>query len=359
VKILLIIDHFGSGGAQKQIVNLALGLKNNNHNVEFFIYHPKMDFFKNIVDNNNIKIHKCNGNSLRILLSLIKLIRSEKYDAAISYLDTPNIYLLISSFFVNNLKIIISERSSYLKDNGNFTTLKYILYSRAEQIITNNYSQAIWLKKYNWLKDKIHIIYNGYPKKDFNDNIKNNNILLAIGRVGPEKNALNLMIALEIFYKNFGWMPFIYWAGKIDNSKSGKIYNEQLSEKLTKSTILNSHWVWLGERKDIDELIYDCTALIHPSLYEGLPNVVCESMMLSKPILVSNVCDHSILVENKKRGFLFNPNEPVSISNAMNAFFSLNELELLEMKQNSFDYAKTNLTIEKMISSYLYILNEK
>ncbi len=358
MKILLIIDHFGSGGAQKQIVNLALGLKNSNHNVEFFIYHPSINFFKNIIDDNNIKIHKSSGNSFRILFSLINLIRSEKFDAAISYLDAPNIYLLISSIFADNLKIIISERSSYLKGNGNYPILKYILYSRADRIITNNYSQAAWLKNINWLKNKIHVIYNGYPKKEFNENL-NNNYLLAIGRVGPEKNALNLMLALEIFYKENGWMPLVYWAGKIDDSKLGKIYNNILIEKLSGSTILKNHWVWLGERKDIENLIHNCAALIHPSLYEGLPNVVCESMMLSKPILLSNVCDHSILVENKIRGFLFNPKEPASISNAINEFYSLNEVELLKMKQNSYDYAKTNLTIEKMINSYLYILNEK
>lgn len=358
MKILLIIDHFGSGGAQKQIVNLALGLKGCNYNVEFFIYHPNYIFFKSIIDDNNINIHQFDGNSISILFNLIKLIKSNKYDAAISYLDTPNIYLLLSSFFVNNLKVIISERSSYLKSTHN-SLLKYILYSRADSIITNNNTQAIWLNKFFWLRKKIHVIYNGYPKKQFYESLNRKSYFLAIGRVGPEKNALNLMLALEIFFENNGWMPSVYWAGKVDVSKTGRTYNIQLSKKLSSNKLLNDHWFWLGERKDIENLIIDSAAVIHPSLFEGLPNAVCEAMMLSKPILVSNVCDHSVLVEDQIRGFLFNPKDPVSISNALNQFYSLNNMELLNMKQNSYDYARKNLTLYKMINSYLSVLNEK
>jgi hypothetical protein len=42
MKVLLVIDGFGSGGAQRQMVNLAAGLTRRGHTAEFAIYHPEM-----------------------------------------------------------------------------------------------------------------------------------------------------------------------------------------------------------------------------------------------------------------------------------------------------------------------------
>jgi glycosyltransferase involved in cell wall biosynthesis len=45
-----------------------------------------------------------------------------------------------------------------------------------------------------------------------------------------------------------------------------------------------------------------------PSLYEGTPNCVCEAMASGLPIVCSDVCDNSRIVENGQNGFLYDPN---------------------------------------------------
>ena len=46
MKILIVIDTLGSGGAQKLKVNLAKGLKQRGHIVEFFIYDSNYPFYQ-------------------------------------------------------------------------------------------------------------------------------------------------------------------------------------------------------------------------------------------------------------------------------------------------------------------------
>ena len=46
MKILIVIDSLGSGGAQKLAVNLANGLEIKGHVVEVFIYHEEFVFFQ-------------------------------------------------------------------------------------------------------------------------------------------------------------------------------------------------------------------------------------------------------------------------------------------------------------------------
>ena len=51
MKVLLIIDHFGAGGAQRQMVELACGLQRRGHAVEMFVYFPRYDFFARALTN--------------------------------------------------------------------------------------------------------------------------------------------------------------------------------------------------------------------------------------------------------------------------------------------------------------------
>lgn len=357
MKILLVIDHFGSGGAQKQIVTLAVGLKRKGYQVEIFNYYSSIIFFREIIEKEQIKIFDSGGSKFKILNDLSILLKNNNYNYAISFLDTPNIYLLLASFTKFNLKVIISERSSYLNSrNKKNSIFKFILYIKAYKIISNSFTQANWLKKFWWLKSKILVIYNGYeinPPQNATNDVE---YLLSIGRIGPEKNALNIMLAMEKFYELYGWMPKLYWAGKKDISHDGLKYLKILEDKLQINKILNQNWIWLGERKDISQLLNNCKALVHASFYEGLPNVVCEAMMHSRPVLLSNVCDHPLLIEEAKNGFLFNPYDINSILEAFVAFYSLNETQLLKMSHSARDFATKNLSIEKMINSYCKLL---
>ena len=59
MKIILVIDSFGSGGSQRQMVNLAQAMITRGHDIDFFIYYPEFDHFLQIVQKYNITIHKC------------------------------------------------------------------------------------------------------------------------------------------------------------------------------------------------------------------------------------------------------------------------------------------------------------
>jgi glycosyltransferase involved in cell wall biosynthesis len=53
------------------------------------------------------------------------------------------------------------------------------------------------------------------------------------------------------------------------------------------------------------------------SLYEGLPNTVCEGMACGKPIVTSRVSDADSLVTAGENGFLCDPESPASIADAL------------------------------------------
>jgi glycosyltransferase involved in cell wall biosynthesis len=224
-------------------------------------------------------------------------------------------------------------------------------------VVANSQTQYEWLKRRWWLEDKVSCIYNGVDPGLFAGSRSFPNDgrhlrLAAVGRVGPEKNALNLIRGLVSFHRQWGYVPQVSWIGERDRGIAGKIYCRQVDELLERSVEVRQNWRWLGEETDIPGLLREHHALIHPSLYEGLPNVVCEALASGMPVLVSNVCDHPRLIADGERGFLFNPTDPDSIARAMKRLADLGAEDWLKFSHNARRYAEENLSIEKMISAY-------
>lgn len=357
MKILCVIDQFGSGGAQRQIVSLGLGLVSKGHEVEFFNYYPELSFFRHEVDQVGITVHDCpknkKGFSLKVLVALRKLVKTNSYDVALAFLDTPSIYLLLAGLG-NKTKLIVSDRSSFLRQNSFSLGIKRQLYRLADYVVTNSFAQRDWLIKYAKLpKKKVVAIYNGYNSDRFSFSpsipldVKELKIL-GIGRISREKNIENLIYALDLLYLKHDWLPKLSWVGRTNSPD----YIEKIYKLLDNKPHVKNIWSWLGQRNDIPRLLADHDALILPSLYEGLPNVICEAMLSGKPVLASNVCDNPQLVPEGARGFLFDPISPHSISMAIERLLAMSPNQWEIMCATNRKYAIENLSINKMVAAY-------
>lgn len=362
MKILLVIDHFGSGGAQRQLVNLALGLKERGHEVQIFIYYPEHAFFRDPLERAGVtvhEVHKGRGFSMKVVRRLAALLREESFDGVISFLDTPNVYAELAATWSSGTRLIVSERASHRSDRNRVEALlRRLLHGRADVVVANSHSHAAWLARHPWLRGRTATIYNGYPigaaapTPDPPPPLR----LLAVGRVGPEKNGLNLVRALALLHDRHGRVPHVSWVGKQDGRPAGLAYRRELDRLLELHPEVRAHWSWLGERSDVPDLLRSHHALVHPSLHEGLPNVVCEALLAGRPVIASNVCDHPLLVEEGRRGFLFDPEDPRSIADAIDRLSGLSPERWTELSRNARRFAEDTLGIDRMVDEYEALL---
>jgi glycosyltransferase involved in cell wall biosynthesis len=363
VKILCVIDHFGSGGAQRQLVTLAVGLKARGHDVRVFIYHPGHDFFRSSVAEAGIPVYevqKGNGFSLRVLRELIRTLRAERFDGIISFLDSPNVYSVLASLAAPGTRVIVSERASRHLDRSRGGALaRRLLLRLADVVVANSRTHAAWLEEHPWLRGRTATVYNGYPldAPPAPPPVPSRPLrLLVVGRVGPEKNGLRLVEGLAIFHARHGHLPEVSWAGNADGRPAGVAYRRELDRLLELNPVVKASWSWLGERSDVPELLEAHHALVHPSLHEGLPNVVCEALIAGRPVLASNVCDHPLLVEDGRRGFLFDPEVPSSIADAIESLHALRDGEWQLLAGEARRYAEQSLSLDRMVGSYEALL---
>jgi glycosyltransferase involved in cell wall biosynthesis len=361
MKVLLVIDHFGSGGAQRQIVELACGLASRGHSVEMFIYFPRLDFFRARLDEHHIVVHEVSKElvgSARVVTALSSLLRSGAFDVVASYLSTANVYAELACVAAPGTRLVVSERTSFHDDRSVLGALaRRLLHVLADRVVANSETQAAWLARKPWLRNRVSCIYNGVDLNEFHPRERpqapgRSMRLLGVGRIGPEKNLLNAIIALDSFGKRFGYVPEVNWAGERDRSRAGQKYWRQLEALLERLPSVGRVWRWLGVQTDVAELLHDHHALLHPSFYEGLPNAVCEALAAGRPVLTSNVCDHPHLVADGIRGFLFDPHVPESIVAALERLATLDAHGWRSLGQNARAFAAAELGTEVMVSRY-------
>ncbi|MCO7223792.1 glycosyltransferase [Pleionea sp. CnH1-48] len=359
----MVIDHFGSGGAQRQLVLLAKELVESGCIVEFFVYYPNINIYKDKLNEYGLKVHSCEKSSkfsIKPILYLSNLLKTNKYDSVISFLSTPNIYAELANLINRRTtKLVVSERSCYPPGNSinAKTRIREQLHRLADAIVCNSFYQKERMIEQNpWINKKITTIINGVDIEHFSPDAKSiKTDFLVVARIDRGKNPLRLAQALRLIKDDYGYCPTINWVGKQDPSEDSLQYTKEVNEYLNVNK-LQSNWNWMGEQKHVEKIMQNHKALILPSLFEGFPNVACEALACGLPILISNVCDNYRLLNNGLNGFSFDPQDARSIASSLVAFEKLSESDLAEKRAQCREYAVNTLSSKKYAENYLKLL---
>jgi glycosyltransferase involved in cell wall biosynthesis len=366
VRLLFVIDYLGSGGAQRQMVNLALELARRGHTVELFVYYPQHNHFAGLLQEAGIPIHghsKRGRFSLAPMFALRRLVKKCPYDAMLAFLPTPSFYAEMAHMRIRGMPLVVSERFMYTRESLPPTT--WVLqqaHRLADHITVNSHHQRERMERmFPWMRGRLTTIYNGVDLVRFAPQYDSNGYsgrlrLLVLSSVVPKKNAVGLVRALTRCRELYGDTCTVCWAGIVT---SDAVSRQEFAEanRLLSESGLRAQWEWLGERKDIPELLGSCDALIHPSFYEGLPNAICEALACGKPVLASAVCDHPRLVQEGVTGFLFDPANADDIAQAIHKCHLLSMEERVRMGRKARQYAQDELSLDRCGRRYEELLS--
>tara|TARA_B100000780_G_C21122889_1_gene455017 strand:+ start:2822 stop:3934 length:1113 start_codon:yes stop_codon:yes gene_type:complete len=370
MKILIVIDSIGTGGAQKLKAELAQGLSRKGNQVEIFIYNDNNDkFFASDLTSSGVKIHVAkknrNGFSISVLYELRRLLKKD-YDVIISSMHAPSIYAALAKLGIRKSKLIVCDESS---SNAPVPFIKrylfYIATIISDLVVPNSFNEALLMKKLPGRSNKIHPIWNGYDLSSFNFDDKeiytNKGIkkLLIVGRIAYPKNGLNLLKALSLFLNSNGWLPEVNWVGRDDFDKRSTDMKEQMNNYLINNPDISKKFNWLGVVDDVQDFYKSSDALMHVSIYEGLPNVICEAMLSGCFVIASNVCDHPLVLGDSERGILCDPLSPESICNAIEMFNGMEEAAKIAIIKKARNFAELEFNRDTMTDKYLALINER
>lgn len=363
-RILLIIDHLNVGGAQRQMTFLARELS-KKFDVHLFLFHSKTSFLEEELIECGIpitRIFKKSKYDFLFVWKFLKFVKSNKFDLSISFLETPNVYNELARMTRCVPYTIVGERSAYFKKD--IIKLKIKLFEKlhffADKIVTNSISQKSRMDTF-FPRNANKRIYipNGYEinSEDLNLRKTESNLkFIVLSNTNHYKNPLNLCKALVVYNQKFGTPEFkINWFGRINRLPNNIKIMENCSSIL-KENNLEKVLKFRGVTDKPYEEVVSSDILIHLSDYEGCPNGVCEAMLLKKPVILSNVCDHPYLVANDN-GILTDQTSPYEISEALRLMVLKTNEELIEMGKRSHEVIKLKMSYTEVINKWESLIN--
>lgn len=366
MKVLLVIDHFGSGGAQRQLVYLATGLKRLGHQVECFVYYPEFSFFRAQLDGAGIAVHavpKRGRLGIGVVAALRRQILQGRFDAVIAFMETPSIYAELAAMGLRSVRVLVSERVDPEPGPASpMLRLRAVLHRRAARIVTNSYTcMDDWNRRFPRLRRRMAVVWNGVDLAAFAElaaaaRAVEVEVLLAVGTIVPRKNAHGIVAALAELRRRGRPVPAVWWLGKQDPTTTGRAYFAELNRQINENG-LQDRWRWCGEHADVLPYYAKADALLHPSFREGLSNAVCEGLAAGLPVLAGEVGDNNRMVAND-RGMLFDPRDTSSIADCIERFCALTEAERVRMQQSARRFAERELGVDRFVAEFETLLRD-
>ncbi|MBU8883061.1 glycosyltransferase family 4 protein [Kaistella sp. DKR-2] len=353
MKVLQIIDSLPTGGA-RFLVNAvpafnALGLKTD----VLLLDGSETDFLKDLQQNSEGEIFSLtNGNrwDIRNVLRIIPYF--ENYDIIHVHMFPASYFVAVAKFISGSaVPVIFTEHNSQNRRAAHFL-FKYVekwVYRRFVKIVClTSQVQNFVLRNLKVNKSNLPIIENGInlidirsalpaPREGFGYNADDILILMP-ARMEAQKDHETVIKVMNLLPDNY----ILILAG--DGSKRAAL------ESMGHDLAVNSRINFLGNRKDIFELMKMSDIIVLSSHFEGLSLAALEAMASGRPFVASNVEGLDFI---KGAGLLFERGNVKELADVILSLMS--DKELYRNTVTSCMKKADDYDVEKMVKNYIQL----
>jgi glycosyltransferase involved in cell wall biosynthesis len=328
-RVLLVISNLEYGGAQRQIVELANNMdpaRYEMHICSLSDYTPLQQDLHGADKRLHI-IKKRWKFDASVVPKLSKLAQKLNIDIIHSFLFDAEIASRLAGLLAKIPAVIGSERNSHYHLK-NRQILAYRVTRRAvDIIIANSTAGATFNAKIQGLNMSYYrVVHNGvnttrfYPRNDRNcikQSLGISQDEQLVGMFASFKVQKNHPLAFAAMKQVFQHVPearFVMIGEELYKGMHGSDKYRQDMDRLVDEMGIRSRCYFLGNRDDVEKLYCACDVTILPSLFEGTPNVLLESMACGVPVVATDVADNAKIVIEGKTGFLVSLNDDMRMA---------------------------------------------
>tara|TARA_B100000945_G_scaffold68563_1_gene51900 strand:- start:1373 stop:2527 length:1155 start_codon:yes stop_codon:yes gene_type:complete len=358
VKVLLVITELEPGGAERNLVKLAIGLAERGKLVTVVTLSsaPSNDLLTQELSKTGISVHHLGCDSIWSLLKagikLARIIKQIDPDIIQSFLYHANLLTSICNhrkiphYIGLRVKDPRVRRYRRLARHQHKWVGIICVSEDVRRHISTYFSKSSGV---------ISTIPNGVDLQQIaqlsagswpDDVIKGNSRLVFVGRLDEQKG-IDLLI---------GQIPCL-----LANNKDRHLYiigDGPLRNALAKSVAKlpsNKQVHLLGYREDALVLVSQANLFLFPSRWEGMPNAVMEAMALSRPVCSTPVDGIRELLGHNESQIA----EPDNWGSAALALLRRSDNELKNIGGENYKRISEKYLAERMINSYLMLYETK
>jgi glycosyltransferase involved in cell wall biosynthesis len=307
LKVLFLERSLTRGGAQRQLVALAIGLARRGHGVTVALFYDEGPLIRDLLESGvrlQILGKRSRWDVLGFLRNTLRLLKTEKPDIVCTFLQVPNLVAATCKLLHPRLTLAWGVRASNmdLQRYDRLTRLSYhleTLGSRlANVVISNSKTGRNSVLAKGFQADKVVVIANGIDTERFRPdpsgrrklreawNVADAEILVGvIGRLDPMKDHPTFIRAAALVAAERPDVRFVCVGDE------GPVRREDLVA-LAASVGLGSRIIWSPGRDDMSAVFSACDVVCSSSAYgEGFSNTLAEAMACGRRCVATDVGD--------------------------------------------------------------------
>ena len=374
--VVLVVEDLGYGGAEGQVVELANNLDRDRFDVHVCSLSDHVPLSRKL---RNAKhrfhvINRTNSFDVTLIPRLARLLRVLRADIVHGYLFSAEIISRLAGRIAGTRLVVGSERNANRPIRKiHILGLKFT--HRCVNIIVANSKAGAEsnAKVFNRPASDYRVVHNGVDTERFRpaDGTTMRQemeipvrcpVVGVFANFKPQKNHAMLFRAFRLVLDSLpdarlllvGDQPFVD-RGKLDD------YQAQL-ERLIDDVGIRDRCVFLGHQEDTEHLYPICDITVLPSIHEGTPNALLESMACGVPVIATNVGDNGYIVREGEVGYLVAVGNETDLAHHIKLLLRDDTLRQ-RMRRKARHWVLSEFSIkrfaEKMASVYMDSLNDR
>lgn len=356
MNILHIHTKLVSGGIEAIVCGLANEMSKSHNVTVCTIFEPKEDdvFYAQLSPKvKKISIGKKDyGFSIMEIFKILKIIGSGNYDVVHVH-GCFQYYVLATILYHNKTKLFYTVHSDAKMENQTWDR------------------RLFYLKRYSFVHKWMHpVTISLNSKKSFTDVYGCESTLIPNGIKTPLiKNEINICDQYKITSDT---VLFIH-PGRISKPKNQVVLCQAFESLINKGRdvvlliagypeekeiydklehFFSNRIIYLGERKDVPQIMSECDAFCLPSIWEGLPVTLLEALSVGCVPICSPVGGIVNVVHPGVDGILSKSPSLEDYESALSSFLDMSQSDRLKMKYKAKENFK-GYTIETCASRYI------
>ncbi|USO01192.1 MAG: glycosyltransferase [Alphaproteobacteria bacterium] len=367
MRICFVIGSLACGGAERQLINLAKGLRQRKHDIHIVSLKP-LDKENPLACESGLHYHSLSIHGGREMAfgipSLVSLFYRLRPHIIHSYLPLSNVLMAALKPFIPKHKLVWGIRDSlatwggYSLKTRTIASLERLLSQVPHRIIVNSHTGQKNLHTRGYRAPQ-EIIPNGIDTDFFcpghsqfrqSLGISHENILIGmVTRVQRIKNIERFIAAAAHVSRANSTVRFVL-VGSGD-----KDYKEKL-EKMVESQGLSSVFHFYPHITNPVAIYRSLDIHVLTSVAEGFPNTLCEAMACGVPCASAQVGDASAIIG--AHGETFNPSTTLSVVNAITLLVKRIQGDKENIRNQCRNHITDNFTCERLVKRTEHVLQQ-
>ena len=300
-------------------------------------------FYENLINKYKVTIYQNEKKSYKEkCLHIIDTVDSFKPSVIITFMPHNGLLVRVLKFFkFNSIPVIYGIRNTYKSRFSWQYILDFLLSSSSYNVYNSPASLDQMLMKIN-----SYYIPNGYENnwmvRESKENLNNLKKFAIVGRLLDQKNQIEIIEAFNrIKTKGFSNFSLDLYGDLPSVDYENKVRSLIIKYNLEKEVIIR------GKTNNIESIYSSISNVIIPSKREGCPNVLFESLLLKRLVIMSANANSGNFVNNENCLLYHNEEE-------------LDEFLIKILNNANFDYiiesgynaVNQNYSMDLMVSSY-------